>query len=198
MTADAGPQSVLIVSGNEKGADFIREILPKSEFYPVTAVGNAGEAKRILVQNVFDIVIVNTPLPDEFGTEFAIGLSDETYTGILLLVKSELFEQIVYAAEPYGILTVSKPIPRQALYRIVKLSAATRRRLQRLERRNESLKEKMNEIRIVNRAKWILIRERGMDEEKAHRYIEKTAMDTRSARKEIAEEIIRTYGRERS
>lgn len=95
-------------------------------------------------------------------------------------------------------MTVSKPIPRQALYRIVKLSAATRRRLQRLERRNESLKEKMNEIRIVNRAKWILIRERGMDEEEAHRYIEKTAMDTRSARKEIAEEIIRTYGRERS
>ena len=113
-------------------------------------------------------------------------------------MKSELFEQVVYAAEPYGILTASKPIPRQALYRIVKLSAATRRRLQRLERRNESLKEKMNEIRIVNRAKWILIRERGMDEEEAHRYIEKTAMDTRSARKEIAEEIIRTYGRERS
>ena len=46
MTADAGPQSVLIVSGNEKGADFIREILPKSEFYPVK-IGRASCRERV-------------------------------------------------------------------------------------------------------------------------------------------------------
>ncbi len=193
MAVDREPQSVLIVSGNEKGSDFIAEILPKTGFYPVTTVRSAGEAKRILVQTSFDIVLINTPLPDEFGTEFAIGLSAETYTGILLLVKSELFEQIAYTVEEYGILTVARPVSRQFLYETVKLSAATRRRLERMERRNQSLQEKMNEIRIVNRAKWALIQNLGMDEAQAHRYIEKLAMDTRAARREVAEDIIRTY-----
>ena len=53
--------------------------------------------------------------------------------------------------------------------------------------------EKMQEIRIVNRAKWILITELKMTETDAHRYIEKQAMDRCVSKKEIAEEIIKTY-----
>ena len=53
--------------------------------------------------------------------------------------------------------------------------------------------EKMEEIRIVNRAKWLLINELKMDEPGAHRYIEKQAMDRCVTRREVAEEIIRTY-----
>ena len=52
----------------------------------------------------------------------------------------------------------------------------------------------MNEIRIVNRAKWLLISELKMTEPDAHRYIEKQAMDACVSRKQIAEEIIKTYG----
>ena len=51
----------------------------------------------------------------------------------------------------------------------------------------------MEEIRIVNHAKWLLISEIKMDEPNAHRYIEKQAMDRCISRREIAEEIIKTY-----
>ena len=51
----------------------------------------------------------------------------------------------------------------------------------------------MEEIRAVNRAKWLLISEINMDEPEAHRYIEKQAMDRCVSKKEIAEEIIKTY-----
>jgi response regulator NasT len=51
----------------------------------------------------------------------------------------------------------------------------------------------MEEIRIVNRAKWLLISEIKMDEPNAHRYIEKQAMDRCVSKREIAEEIIQTY-----
>ncbi|MBQ3485974.1 MAG: ANTAR domain-containing protein, partial [Clostridia bacterium] len=53
--------------------------------------------------------------------------------------------------------------------------------------------EKMEEIRIVNRAKWLLISELKFDEPGAHRYIEKQAMDRCVSRKVIAQEIITTY-----
>ena len=53
--------------------------------------------------------------------------------------------------------------------------------------------EKMKEIRLVNRAKWVLIDELKMSEADAHRYIEKQAMDRCVSRRKIAEEIISTY-----
>ena len=56
-----------------------------------------------------------------------------------------------------------------------------------------TIEEKMEEIRLVNRAKWLLIECLSMTEADAHRYIEKTAMDTGSKRREVAESIIRTY-----
>ena len=48
----------------------------------------------------------------------------------------------------------------------------------------------MEEIRLVNRAKWLLIEQRGMDEPTAHRYIEKQAMDRCVTRRAVAEEIV--------
>ena len=55
------------------------------------------------------------------------------------------------------------------------------------------IEEKMEEIRIVNRAKWLLISELKMDEPQAHRYIEKQAMDRCISKREVADEIIKTY-----
>lgn len=51
----------------------------------------------------------------------------------------------------------------------------------------------MAEIRVVNKAKWILISELKMNEPDAHRYIEKQAMDRCVTKQTIAEEIIKTY-----
>ena len=51
----------------------------------------------------------------------------------------------------------------------------------------------MEEIRLVNRAKWILIEQLKMTEAEAHRFIEKQAMDRCSAKREIALGIIKTY-----
>ena len=51
----------------------------------------------------------------------------------------------------------------------------------------------MGEIRLVNRAKWLLINELKMDEPKAHHYIEKLAMDMCITKRQAAEDIINTY-----
>ena len=70
---------------------------------------------------------------------------------------------------------------------------AMRRKMAALQEKSDTLEKKMKEIRLVNRAKWILIAQMKMSEEEAHKYIEKTAMDECVTRGEIAERIIRTY-----
>ena len=57
----------------------------------------------------------------------------------------------------------------------------------------EMTEEKIDEIRLVNRAKWLLIECLSMTEADAHRYIEKQAMDLRLSKREVAENIIKTY-----
>lgn len=62
-----------------------------------------------------------------------------------------------------------------------------------MDRRNRALQEKMTDIRTINRAKWLLIEQLRMTESEAHYYIERQAMDTRLSRREVAENIIRSY-----
>ena len=71
--------------------------------------------------------------------------------------------------------------------------SSARERLRKAEKKTLSIEEKMEEIRIVNRAKWILIRELKLDEPETHRYIEKQAMDRCISKRIVAEEIIKTY-----
>lgn len=75
----------------------------------------------------------------------------------------------------------------------MRLLCATRERLRRMEKKTASVEEKMEEIRVVNRAKLLLISERGMNEAEAHRYIEKQAMDSCVTKRTIAESIVRMY-----
>lgn len=183
---------VLVVSSTEKLHDFFVELLPAAEFAPITLARSAGEARRLLVSLPVDIILINTPLPDDFGLQLALDVVDSS-AGVMLLVKGDLYEQVAYQAEEAGILTLTKPNTRQALYTAVRLLAALNARLVAAEKKTQSLQEKMEDIRAVNRAKWLLIEKHGMTEKDAHYYIEKQAMDARVPRRKIAENIIRTY-----
>ncbi|MDD4688775.1 MAG: ANTAR domain-containing protein [Eubacteriales bacterium] len=192
MPVEKTKHRVLIVSSSDKAYDYFLKILPQKDFHPILRANRAGEAKRILLSSPIDIMIINTPLSDEFGIDLALDSSDSCM-GILVMVKSEVYDQTVYTLEDNGILTLSKPNSVEAIYSAVKLLAATNKRITRFEKKIQTLKDKMNDIRTVNRAKWLLIENMNMAEKDAHYYIEKQAMDTRLSRREIAENIIRTY-----
>ena len=153
---------------------------------------SAGETRRVLLSQSADVVIINTPLSDEFGTELALDLS-EGVMGIMLVVKAELFDRVAHKVEDSGVLTVARPNSRQTFYGALKLLTAVSAKLSKMEKKNLSLIEKMTDIRTVNRAKWLLIENLNMTENDAHHYIEKQAMDTQLSRREVAEGIIRTY-----
>ena len=185
--------SVLIVSASVKAEDYLRDILSGGSFAQVASAKSVSEAKRMQLENQYDIVIINTPLPDDFGIEFAEQLCEDSSVGVLLFVKNELFEQVSCKVEDYDVLTFSRPGSRQSITQAVRLIAATHNRLAAFERKAVKLEAKMKEIRLINRAKWLLIDRFNMSEAEAHKYIEKTAMDNCVKRGEIAENIIRTY-----
>ena len=192
MTASKERRRVLIASGGDRLFNYFSSLLPPADFYPITRAGSAGEARRTLLQTGADIVIIDTPLPDGFGVDFALDIAGQSL-GVMLVVKNGLYERVCCKVEDAGVLTVSKPNSRQMLYSSVRLLAALSARLQKSESRNRSLQEKMADIRVVNRAKWLLIERLGLSETDAHRLIEKRAMDERVPRRQVAEGIISSY-----
>lgn len=185
--------SVLVVSAAQKFNDALTPMLPCSDYYPVCFASNIAAARREMLARSYDFVIINAPLPDDCGTRFAIDASAGAGTVVLLLLRADSYEEVNAKVTPYGVFTLQKPIPTQTLRQGLAWLAAARERLRKLESKAATIEEKMEEIRLVNRAKWILIEQLKMSETDAHRHIEKQAMDRCTSRKEIALGIIKTY-----
>ena len=77
---------------------------------------------------------------------------------------------------------------------MMKIAIAVQYKIALLSSQTVKLKAKMEEIRLVNRAKMLLMQCLKMTEQEAHRYLEKEAMDRGMKRTTIATEIVKTYG----
>ena len=193
MSPEKRIYQVLIVSASAKFNDTLSALILEPGYGPVRAAADLSSAKRLCAEQSFDFVIVNSPLPDDAGIRFAIDTCRAGSSAVLLLVPSDIHEEIRDRVSEHGVFTLPKPVAKSTVLLALGWMAAVRERLRRNEKHTISVEEKMEEIRVVNRAKWLLIRELGMEESEAHRYIEKLAMDRSLTRKKIAEQIIKTY-----
>lgn len=189
MALKTDVRSVLVVTGSDKIYDFMVDLLPQNEFYPVGRASSCGEARRLLVSQQYDILVINTPMPDDFGIDLALDYADSPMC-IMLMVKDEIYEQVTYQVLDAGIVTISKPSTKQVVYSSMRLLSALSAKLKRYEKKTRTLEEKMADIRMINHAKWLIIDKKKMTEEEAHHMIEHHAMERRITKREAAREII--------
>ena len=182
--------SVLVVSAAEKFNAALLPLLPSSGYEPVRIVSDISTAKRATAERSFDFVIINAPLPDDMGLRFAVDVCAGSESVALLMLREGYYAELTERLSPCGVFTLLKPTSPGRMATALQWMATARERLRKTEKKTLTLQEKMEEIRLVNRAKWILIEHRGMDEPQAHRYIETQAMDRCLTRRAIAPEII--------
>jgi len=186
-------ESALIVSYTEKSASFFSEVLNAAGIKQISVLNSTGEARRSLLEQDFDLVIVDAPLADESGESFSRHIASKGLSQVILAVKSELFNAISAVCEDDGVLTISKPVNREVFWSALSLAKSASNMLKRIQSENVKLKQKIEDIRIIDRAKCLLISYLNLSEQEAHRFIEKQAMDLRSTKKAIAQEILKTY-----
>lgn len=186
-------ERALIVSGSEKSMELIAQFLHSYGYSQISFSGNGSEARRLVSAVEFSLIIINTPLVDEFGHELSITIAENSSAGIILLCKAEIADDVDDKVGDYGVCVVSRPINRTMFHQSIRLVEATRSRMLGLKRENSKLMVKIDEMRLINRAKCALMQYLKFSEPEAHRYIEKQAMDTRSTRKEVALRILSTY-----
>lgn len=185
--------SLLIVSSSKTFNTSFLALLAQKDYSPIDIVHSISHARRKISERAYDLVIINTPLPDDFGSKFAVDISDSKHTVAVLLVRNDIYDETYAKVLNHGVLTLRKPTTPTIMNQALDWMRAISKRLGQFEKKTLTLEEKMSEIRIVNRAKWALIDSCEMTEADAHRYIEKQAMDRCVTRREIAEGILQTY-----
>ena len=71
MKTSKTPQRVLVVSSDENTFTYLKKVLPYESFNPILKAKTSNEAKRFLLTNTIDIMIIDAPLTDEFGLDLA-------------------------------------------------------------------------------------------------------------------------------
>ncbi len=187
-------EKALIVSGSSQGLDvLVKMVVSCSGINNVSTITSGAEARRLVSNTDYSLIVINTSLSDEFGHELSIYLTEHTSSGIILLCKSTIADEISDRVIDYGVCVVPKPVNRTIFYQAIKLVSSTRARLVGYQRENNKLQVKIDEIKLVNRAKCVLMQYLKLTEPQAHRYIEKQAMDTRQTKKEVAKSILLRY-----
>ena len=185
---------VLVVSTSERFNQTLPEIFSLPTFSPLRFVSNVSAAKRAFAERDFDFLIVNSTALDDGSIPFAIDVSGSYNSVVLFLARTEQYTDAYDKLAEHGVFLMQKPLSRQVLQVASGWLISARERLRKTEGKTLSIEEKMNEIRLINRAKWMLIDKLKMTEPDAHRYIEKQAMDRCVSKRQVAEEIIRKYG----
>ena len=193
MSMEEHSYSTLIVSSAESFNNAMALMLPKASFQPTVNVSTIAAGKRAVAERSFDIVIINSPVKDDLGMRFAIDCSTSCHALVLLLVPNDIHGDVYAKVAPHGVFTLQKPMNKLSMENALRWLLTAKRKLSGAEKKTTKMEGKMEEIRLVNKAKWLLISKEGMLEPEAHRYLEKEAMDRCITKKAIAEEIINKY-----
>lgn len=181
--------SLLIVAASQNACNSIKLVV-EGLFGRVVLADTMARAKQKLSSDHFDTVIINTPLPDEFGVQSALDITAHQTVSMMLLVKADIFEKVSYMTRDSGIFVLTRPIRGQHLLEAAQVLLTMQRRISRMEMENQRMRRRLDDLGIITRAKCLLIEKQHLTEEQAHYYVEKAAMDAAISKKEAAQDII--------
>ncbi len=184
--------SVLIVSGSDKGQYLLKNLLLEHHYgYQIKTCNSGSEARRELLNQSYDLVLINTPLQDEFGDKLAIHIKEQTNSEILIFMKNENYELTFDTIMKYAIFPVSKPISKDIALQAINLAKINTMKTKMFIEEKQKLEKKIEELKLVSKAKCALIEIKKMTEDEAHKYIEQEAMNQRCKRIEVALNILK-------
>ena len=185
--------SAMMVSASEAQTKRISALLTRARIVPFEHTGSARQALERFDAGGIDGVLIAEPVTGSSGQELALQLKKRRCMAVLLLAEPAHAEATAALLEQSGVLVLPNDAPEPLIVQTIRLLTAVRIQLEQMQHKTEKLEAKVADIRIINRAKLLLVQHLQMTETEAHKYIEKQAMNTSKPRRTIAENIIRTY-----
>lgn len=161
-------------------------------------VGNGSrveDAVRLVDKHRPDALLLAVGLPDGDGVDAARQVMSSTLPCPIVLLTSHADPVVAARAVEAGVLGfLVKPLRPEELGPALDVAVSRFRELEAVRKENESLKQKLEARKLVDRAKGVLMTRLGLSEPEAFRRIQKTAMDTRKTMAEVARALLLTDG----
>ncbi|MCI7767332.1 MAG: ANTAR domain-containing protein [Oscillospiraceae bacterium] len=182
----------IIAAASEDIRASLSSMCAEAEIADIT-VTDGGSLKELFAENAYDIALLVLPFEDRFGADTAVYLSKSYDTEVVTFVPSKLYDDVCSKLARTGGLILPKSAPRALIINALRNAVHTKERLDGLREEKQTLSEMVNEMKLVNRAKCVLIEYLRISEKEAHRQMQKRAMDQRITLTEVAADILKTY-----
>ena len=185
---DGSLRAILIVSSQDRFDAIVKKNL--IGFITIDSARSAPIARRSILEKQYDICVINGPLTDESGMELAMDVAESGSVSVLLCVPREAYGDVQDRLVDYGILVLPKPFSASHMDQMIRYLKAVQNKMHSLKIKLQKSEDKMEELRVISRAKLLLVEKKHMTEDEAHRYIGKQAMDRGISRRNVADELI--------
>ncbi len=181
---------VLLADPDPEFRKKLKDLLQKQGYLVVAETEDGRSTLQAAFQNQPDIIIMEGKIPGSRGLEVARIIEEHRLAPVVLVTSHshrELIEEAKFSAV-LGYLT--KPIDDANLMPALEMALATFKRLTKMEQENRKLKKMLEEKKLVDQAKRLLIEKKGMSEQAAYRHMQKLSMDHSSSLTKVAQRII--------
>lgn len=188
--AEDDPISVLLVDGNSSRASILRRALKEFGFLVVQQLDVVDALIVNVEQSAAELLVVGIDLPDDATLDALATLHRVNPMPVVMFAEKDT-PSIIQKAVKAGISAfIVDDIQPQRLNSIVNVAMARFNETQNLRLELQQTKSKLAERKILERAKGMLMQQKGISEEEAYGCLRKISMDRGLPLAKVAENII--------
>jgi response regulator NasT len=168
----------------------LKETLEEEGYEVVGETGRGDEAVQLVKEQRPDLAILDVKMPGMDGLTAAGQITAEKGAAVLILTAFSQRDLIEKARDAGALAYLVKPFQKSELIPAVEVALGRFQEMKALADENLSLSDQLETRKVVDRAKGKLMDNHDMTEADAFRFLQKTAMDTRSTLKQVAQDVI--------
>ena len=168
----------------------LKETLEEEGYDVVGETGRGDEAVALVQQLKPDLAILDVKMPGMDGLQAAAQISADKQAAVLILTAFSQRDLIEKARDAGALAYLVKPFQKSELIPAVEVALGRHQEMKALSDENLSLADQLATRKLVDRAKGRLMDEHGKSEQDSFRFLQKTAMDTRSTLKQVAQDVV--------
>ena len=170
--------------------DYFKKILPRLGHVVVSAAENGRELIEQCRTHRPDLVITDIKMPDLDGLDAAVALYKEQPVAIILVSAYHDPEMIRRAEADHVMGYLVKPIKQSDLGPAIALAVRRSDQFRALRQEATDLRYALEDRKIIERAKGILMKQAGLDEQDALRRLQKQASEKNLKLVEVARMLL--------